>query len=151
MKPNLILLAADGSDPSQKALDYAVLLAKSAPAKLLVLHVQKRHGRESIPPELAELQRIEHIRVTEAEVLHGVAETVAATAEQQARAKGVAETGRLVVEGDPAREIIAAAKANNADTIVIGSRGLGDLEGLLLGSVSHKVAQAAPCTCVIVR
>ena len=43
------------------------------------------------------------------------------------------------------------ARGRKVDAIVMGSRGLGDLESLLLGSVSHKVAHAAPCSCVIVR
>lgn len=151
MRPQHILLATDGSESSRKAIDYAAELAAHVNAKLLVLHVQRRHGRDRVPPELAELERIEHIRMTEAEVLQGVAETVAAHAEQAAIDKGVAKTERIVAEGDPAREIVATAAARDVDTIVIGSRGLGDLQGLLLGSVSHKVAQAAPCTCIIVR
>jgi nucleotide-binding universal stress UspA family protein len=57
----------------------------------------------------------------------------------------------LVVEGDLAPQIAEVAKKRNVDMIVMGSRGLGDLQGLLLGSVSHNVASSAPCTCVIVR
>jgi len=57
----------------------------------------------------------------------------------------------MVLEGDPAGRIVEAARKRGADLIVIGSRGLGDLQGMLLGSVSHKVAQLAPCTCIIVR
>lgn len=151
MRERLILLPTDGSVEAKKALDYAAELAAAKKAKLLVLHVQRRHGREMIPPDLAELEYVEHIRVTEAEVLRGAAEMLAGKAEQAARAKGVGETERLVVEGDPAREIVAVAKARAVDTIVMGSRGLGDLQGLLLGSVSHKVVQAAPCTCIVVR
>jgi nucleotide-binding universal stress UspA family protein len=53
--------------------------------------------------------------------------------------------------GDPAAEIVASAQENEADCIVIGSRGLGDFGGLLLGSVSHKVNHSAPCTCITVH
>jgi nucleotide-binding universal stress UspA family protein len=147
----LILHPTDGSAAAKKALDLAAELAAAKQGKLIILHVQRRHGRDSIPPDLAELEYVEHIRMTEAEVLHGAAETIAAKAEQAARAKGVAEVERLVVEGDPAREIIAVARDKRVDAIVLGSRGLGDLQGLLLGSVSHKVAQVAPCTCIMVR
>ena len=63
---------------------------------------------------------------------------------------GVKEVETVIAAGDPT-QAIETAKARNVDTIVIGSRGLGDLQGLLLGSVSHKVAQMAPCTCIIVR
>ena len=53
--------------------------------------------------------------------------------------------------GDPADEIVNSAEENASDCIVIGSRGLGDFGGLLLGSVSHKVHQSAPCTCITVH
>lgn len=151
MTIQLILYPTDGSESAGKALDYAANLAASAKAKVLVLHVQQRIGHERIPPELEELERVEHIRLTEADVLRGVAEGVARRAEKALHAKGVTDTEHVVVEGDPAQEILALAKARKVDTIVIGTRGLGDLAGLLLGSVSHKVAQLAPCTCIIVR
>jgi nucleotide-binding universal stress UspA family protein len=57
----------------------------------------------------------------------------------------------ILAEGDPAREILAAATAEGVDAIVIGSRGLGKLTALLLGSVSHKVSNQAHCTVIIVR
>jgi nucleotide-binding universal stress UspA family protein len=147
----LILHPTDGSAASKKALEYAAELAIANQAKLLVLHVQRRHGQHIIPPGLKELERVEHIRLTEADVLRGAAERVAANAEGAARDKGLADTEKLVVDGDPAREIVALARDRGVDTIVMGSRGLGDVQGLLLGSVSHKVVQSAPCTCIIVR
>jgi len=46
---------------------------------------------------------------------------------------------------------LETAQSKSVDMIVMGSRGRGDLEGLLLGSVSHKLTHAAHCTCVVVR
>ena len=57
----------------------------------------------------------------------------------------------MAEEGDPARVIAEHAGLHKVDLIVMGRRGLGGLEGLLLGSVSHKVAQLAPCACLTVR
>jgi len=57
----------------------------------------------------------------------------------------------IIKRGQPARSIVEFAKDRGIDVIVMGSRGTGDMEGLLLGSVSHKVTSLAPCTCVTVK
>ena len=52
--------------------------------------------------------------------------------------RGLATVEALVIEGDPARQIAEVAKKRNVDMIVMGSRGLGDVQGLLLGSVRTR-------------
>jgi hypothetical protein len=69
-------------------------------------------------------------------------------AERSAVVKGLKGTETTLVYGDPATEILALAEATKADMIVMGSRGLSNLKGLLVGSVSHKVMNLAKCTCV---
>jgi nucleotide-binding universal stress UspA family protein len=51
----------------------------------------------------------------------------------------------------PAQDIIDLATEDKTDLIIMGSRGLSPMEGLLLGSVSTKVLQHAPCAVTIVR
>ena len=53
--------------------------------------------------------------------------------------------------GQPANRIVEVARELDADMIVLGSRGLGNIGSLLLGSTSQKVAHLAPCTVVTVR
>jgi nucleotide-binding universal stress UspA family protein len=72
-------------------------------------------------------------------------------ARARARDKGVRSVQNLLEDGDPASTILRLAKGLHVDMIVFGSRGLGDAQGLLLGSVSHKVAHLAECTCVSVK
>ncbi len=63
-------------------------------------------------------------------------------------------TGAVVVsiaEGNAAAEIVRVAREEKADLIVVGARGLGGLQRLLLGSVSEKVLAAAPCPVLIVK
>ena len=151
MNMQLILCAIDGSPSAQKALEFAADLAREKAGKLLVMHVQHAHGSGLVTPGLAELERVENIRVTEADVLRGAAQRVVEQGAAFARERGVPSVEALVGEGDPAARIIEVARDRGADVIVIGSRGLGDLQGLLLGSVSHKVAHQAPCSCIIVR
>ena len=72
-------------------------------------------------------------------------------ARDAARAAGVSDAKTEVKTGQPARVIVKTAQAGGFDAIVIGGRGHGDPEGLLLGSVSHKVANLAKCTVIIVK
>ncbi len=80
-----------------------------------------------------------------------------AVADLMAAARGIAaESGCDDVEtvvrgGYPAQQILQYAKKQRIDIIVLGSRGLSDLKGLLLGSVSHRVTNLAECTCITVR
>lgn len=146
-----ILHPTDGSESARKAFEFACELAQERKARLLILHVQQRHGSERIPPELEQFSEVEHIRASEARLLRAAAEYIVDGAKTAARNMGLASVDAEVIEGDPAREIVDTALSRKVDAIVMGSRGLGDLEGLLLGSVSHKVAHTAPCSCVIVR
>jgi len=52
--------------------------------------------------------------------------------------------------GDPAKALIKIAKERNVDAVVLGRRGRGQLEGLLLGSVSQKLSCLAPCAVIVV-
>ncbi len=62
-----------------------------------------------------------------------------------------ARVSRVYRRGDPANEIITAAKEHKADLIVMGSRGLGQIGGLILGSVSERVLHGAHGPVLIVR
>ncbi|MCP4984424.1 MAG: universal stress protein, partial [Gammaproteobacteria bacterium] len=53
--------------------------------------------------------------------------------------------------GDPATSVIGFAKRRNVDTIVVGTRGLGKVKGLFMGSVSRKIVNNAEANCLIVR
>ena len=62
-----------------------------------------------------------------------------------------ARVRRIYRQGDPAGEIINAAEEHNADLIIMGSRGLGQVGGLILGSVSERVLHGAYGPVLIVR
>jgi len=87
---------------------------------------------------------------TETVDLRQVADAVLKRAAREALAKGV-EVETHVREGDPAEVIIDVATEQQADLIVVGSRGLTGIKRFLLGSVSHKVSQHAPHSVMIVR
>lgn len=76
---------------------------------------------------------------------------ILAGANETAKKTGVTEVRTIAQDGDPARAILDCAKREKPDMIVLGRRGLSDLQGLLMGSVSHKVSHLADCACLTVR
>ena len=145
----LILCATDGSLSAGKALTLACKIANVTGAKLLILHVKRRHGSEVVPDELQFFARIHNADISEAAALEAEAQHITGEAEMAARKAGLADVEKLIAEGDPTQQISEVAAARQADAVVVGSRGRGEVNGLLLGSVSHKVAQLVPCTCII--
>jgi nucleotide-binding universal stress UspA family protein len=132
-----ILLAVDGSDYSKKAIPVAIELASKSKGEVVVVHVIVHLVyRETVDLETQDEARLLADAVVDLVTKAGV------RARRELRA-----AGHLGV----AKEILDVAKSHGADTIVLGSRGLGDIEGLLLGSVAHKVIQLADCTVVVAR
>ena len=146
-----ILVPVDGSDHAEKAVDLAADLAGKYGATLTLIHVMSTIGSSRVPDELRELERIEHVQVTEHDLLEGVARKIVERAGKGAGEHGIKPQHIVIVAGDPAAEIVAYVEREGCDLIVMGSRGLGNIKGLLMGSVSHKVTHLAPCTCISVK
>jgi nucleotide-binding universal stress UspA family protein len=131
-------------------VDCAANLANKYDAELILLHVMASLGFARIPPDLYDLARIEHIEVTEADILKSVAEKILEAAETRARGQGANRVRTLIGRGRAAEEIVSRAKEEKVDLVVMGRRGLGSASGLLLGSVSHKVAHLCQCACMTI-
>lgn len=143
-----LLVAVDGSKHSLKAVDYAAVIAASLDAEVIILYVLKS---QDLPKGLREYADLEHIPGGNTDILKSVAKSLVHEAEQQAAAKGVSKTVTEVEVGPVARTIIARAKHHSASMIVIGSRGLGNIEATLRGGVSHRVELLANCPVLTVR
>ncbi|WP_456276856.1 universal stress protein [Bacillus sp. AK128] len=140
MKSSRILVAYDGSDLSEKALEYA---------KMLVLQNENS--------ELVIVTVIQFLRAYETYSFNELKKAVVAEANEKIiEVKKMLQTipnktGVELLEGDPAIEITKYAEEKNVDLIVIGSRGLGKVRELFLGSVSHNVVQTAKCPVFIIK
>jgi len=145
-----VVVAVDGSEPGGRALDLAGEIAAKCDAALILLHVQAHPAHGGMPKDLEDYARIEHVELTESEMMRQAREELLRRAEARAREAGAETVSTALEAGDPASVIAEYAKANAVDLIVMGRRGLGTIGGLLLGSVSHKVAQAVPCACLTV-
>jgi len=136
-----ILLAVDGSEHAERAAKVATEMGKCVKAAELRVVV----AYDPIPSYLGEpnLQFAINSRLDQAqEILQKAMGTINKTH---------LDVHTELIEGDPAEAIIEVARTRNSDVIVMGSRGLGRLAGLVLGSTSQKVVSHAPCPVLIVR
>ena len=143
-----ILVAIDGSETSIRGLETAIALAKPLGAKLHLLHVVRDM---QLPKELQKLMEVENIKGPREDVLKLVGDRILNQAKRVAESKGVKGVADDIGTGDPASSIVKHAERNGIDLIVMGSRGLGQVESLLLGSVSRKVSSMAKVACLIAR
>ena len=144
-----ILCAVDGSDHSRRAAHTAAVMAQQFNASLTILTVT----REIEPsPAIKRYLELEQLSGEPQYVLDAMTEKVLGEAEDEARsASGIKSVKTEVLTGPRARTIVDYAKREKMDAVVMGSRGLGDVEAILLGSVSHKVASLATCSVIVVR
>ncbi len=138
-----IMVATDGSEGADRAVDVAAELAKTCGGDLSIVTV----GGNLSGDEMRELARAEGNIGDALEALSG---QILAAAKTRAQRLGVAQVWLRTGWGDPAQSIIEIAASDHADAIVVGRRGRGRLAGLLLGSVSQKVVSLAPCTVIVV-
>ncbi len=143
-----ILLAVDGSPQSSKAVKIASEISQGVSAKLILLHVVKQ---DELPEVMKQFIKSEHLPGTDIDVLVNAAQHMLKGEVENAREAGVSEVEVEVEQGSIARTIIATAERHKADMIVLGSRGMGDIEGLLRGGVSHRVEILAKCPVLIVK
>jgi nucleotide-binding universal stress UspA family protein len=137
---NRILVATDGSTTAEAALAWATDLAVPLGAEIVVISVidlaKSYPGAEYVPPDATQMrERLD-------EELNG------AWSERLRQANVGFRT--LVREGHPASVIVSTASDEQADLIVMGSRGHGGLTELLIGSVGHYVTHHARTPVVIV-
>ena len=136
-----ILVAIDGSEHGRRAAKMAADLARMAAAREIRMVV----AFDPVPSFLGEpgLSRAMAARTKEAEEIAAGAKAIIGD--------NPAELHIEILEGSPAEAILQVAATRKPDVIVMGSRGLGRLQGALLGSNSQKVVAHAACPVLIVR
>jgi nucleotide-binding universal stress UspA family protein len=135
-----ILVAVDHSEISDRALDAARDLALLSKGEVWVLHLREREVAVKTGVSLSDESMDE-------------ASAAVAAAVDKLTAEGVKAHGDVgtTLFGYAARNIVDDAKEHDVDVIVMGSRGRGDLAGLILGSTAHKVIHLADRPVLIVR
>lgn len=123
-----ILLATDFSPACTQAYFHALKLARLHAAEVIVAHVMHPVGDSTRGPDYWRAM-IEQIRPVD----------------------GSIAVGHALLEGEPARELVAFARANDADLIVLGRQGRHDAGFDQLGSVTEEVLRNAPCSVLVAR
>jgi nucleotide-binding universal stress UspA family protein len=175
-----ILVATDGSSAAEKALDLALDLAEKHGAGIKLLHVLLRDKEPNELLRLPDLsaaegdvagalKTLEQNPVTErtaeelmsernaparpspSSLLRTIGAHVLKRASARAAKRGVRADVLEIADGAAAPAIKSAAEDTNADTIVMGTRGLRQIEAITFGSVSQEVCRIVDCTCVAVH
>ncbi len=135
-----IVFATDGSEHALKAQGYAKNLSELHKAKLFIVHAY---------PSMSDLLGFkEYSTIATHRIANG--QKVLDEALKAFNGTGI-EVETELMEGPTAEAILRVAEARKADLVILGARGLSPITGLLLGSVSQKILQHAPCPVLVVR
>lgn len=144
-----ILVAVDGSENSDRALDFALDLAEKYGAAVAILNVSESPVIGAVPLEPTMVSG-ENMFLFAKDLRKFHEEVLNKAVEHAKNVKPNVEISKKLREGHPALEIVAEAK-EGFDIVVLGHQGLGRLREAFLGSISEKVAHLAHCPVVIVR
>lgn len=169
-----VLVGTDGSGKASEAVALAANIARAFGARLTIVHVLFHGLRAEEASRFAESESLAfrlssqvapHLQQTPetmnelmlayrgdvGQLMGLLGDRICEDAAESARSLGVTLVDTRVEVGEYAATILAIAEEIGADLIVVGSRGLGRLKGLLVGSVSQKIAQHAHCSVLLVR
>ncbi|AKB19869.1 MULTISPECIES: universal stress protein [unclassified Methanosarcina] len=147
MKSNIygkIMVATDGSELVKKAVDTAIEIARLGGAKLYAIHVVESGSISLTHPRDMGWDKAmkEHLTAE--------GKKAAAYVETAGKAANV-EVEPVILEGNPAHEIIEFAEENDIDLIVMGTHGRTGVQRFLLGSVAQNVTRHSRKAVLVVR
>lgn len=137
-----ILVPVDGSENSNKAINYAIDIAKKYSGTIHLIHVVRSAATLTVAPAEVFLDITQQLIESGKGILK----------ESQAKIKesGI-EVSTEILQGHPGSQIVQFAEKIEADIIIMGSRGLGMVARFVLGSTSDYVSDNAKCPVLIVK
>lgn len=136
-----LVVGFDGSDPSRRALDRAVELARAGDGRVTLVY-----AFDPVPFTPLEVYGVAPPTLRSAEIERAHKMLAHALAEVK-----TVPTEAVVETGYPADVLVEVARARQADLVVVGSRGMRALGRFMLGSVSDRVVHQCPCAVLVVH
>lgn len=136
------VVPVDGSSSARNALEYAIQIANAIKAEIVLMNVQPSFSHSPNVKKFFDEQEIREYQLQNGQ-------EVLTPAEQLLEQNSIPYTS-IIRTGDPGVEICNEAKERGAMGIIMGSRGMGPIRGMILGSVSYSVLHNAPCPVTIV-
>lgn len=138
------LVAVDGSHYSQKVIQYVIRMAQAKKdLDITVMHVVNPRKEVYKFSPFTDVRDIEQAVIEQGQQL--LDEHIRSFAEA-----GIT-VNKKVAKGDPGDEIVRYARQADFDHIVLGTRGLSNIKGVVLGSVSNKVISLAHCNITLIK
>lgn len=141
--PKRILVAVDGSESSYRATDFAISLARKLGSKVYFVHVVDVAPYPTYKEDVSEYVEVEGS-------FEDRGKEILSNCMQKAKSKHVGAQSFLEV-GDPSHEIVQFGIDKHCDCIVMGKRGLGQLERILVGSITDQVTKLSSIPSIIVK
>jgi nucleotide-binding universal stress UspA family protein len=138
-----VAVGTDGTDTAEKAVDFAIDLAKRYEARLVVISAYRPVSESRLKAEQKDAPEDIQWSINPTEDVDAILTDV----EEKAQEAGLATT-TVAGHGDPADVLVDHAEEQNADLLVIGNKGM---QRRILGSVPNSVAHKANCTVVVVK
>jgi nucleotide-binding universal stress UspA family protein len=143
MLPKKILVAVDGSESSYRAIDFALALGKKLGSKVYFVHVVDVPPYPFYKEDVSDLVELEGS-------FEDRGKEILSNCMLKARGKNVKAEPSLEI-GDPSHEIVQFSIDKKCDCIVMGKRGLGKLERILVGSITDQVTKLSSVPSIIVK
>ena len=140
-----ILVPIDGSEHSAKALTLAVDIAEKYDANLSVLFV----ASHKIIEDLRHYTAHEFNSKDDNDVSEQIGKRTINRMTNKLKTNIVIKP--VVLFGDAAAQIVEYSKDSNIDMVVMGNRGLSDIKGMMMGSVSRRVRRLVNCAFVSIK
>ena len=148
-----ILIAYDGSEPSQHALEQGVSLAKLTDSDVTIISVVPRIMIPVFtePGTGASMYSAQEMANAQREMSRYYSDSLKEASQRLASEYPELKVETELLEGRPSQAIIDMAENDGFDLIVIGSRGLGGITGWILGSTSRRVVDSCTVPVLLIK